>query len=401
LDVFANSSSGQLMQASFNGTSWSSWSGVPDDAGTTCCLKTDTSPTVASSAPGRMDVLVLDNLDRLAWKRFRSATWSTIKPIGGRLAAPPAAIGYGGSRISLFGLRISLYGSNNDSGLWMRRHFKRTKGDWDGDGRADFALLRTDGTIHVKPFANTPEIVKSSLASPAVALTGDYDADGLMDAINLRTTDYTWFVKMSSSSPLESPQFGAPGDLPVIADYDGDGRDDFAVVRPPNFDWFVRLSTPHVSDNSIVPWGTTNDIPVPGDYDGDGRDDKAVWRPSTGEWWVIRSSTGVSGVWQTFGISGDKPFPGDYDGDGKTDPAVFRPSNGTWFIKLSSDGTDKPVVWSPSGNDIKRLVRDFDGDGRTDLAYFKTSDQTWHVRSIWSETELTPVPFGQSTDTPF
>ena len=284
----------------------------------------------------------------------------------------------------------------------------RTRGDWDGDGRADYSLRRpSDGSIHVRTFAGV-EIVKPQLVSGSVPETLDVDGDGLTDTVFRRTSDYTWFFNRTTGGITDSTQWGTTGDMIAIGDYDGDRRDDFTVVRPgqPNLTWWIRPGDTSLPPLATVSYGATGDIPVPGDYDGDGRDDVAYWNPSTGNWYVIPTSTGIGQFWLQWGASGDIPVPGDYDGDGKTDPAVFRPASGTaagtWFVRRSSEagyGYEPALVWSPSSG-VTRLPRDYDGDGRTDKAYFNPSDNSWHVMETSSGAEVVTT-FGQSGDTPF
>jgi hypothetical protein len=66
-----------------------------------------------------------------------------------------------------------------------------------------------------------------------VRIEGDFDGDGKADFAFWRPRDGMWYV-VPSSNPILSyeQQWGLPGDIPVAADYDGDHKTDLAVWRP-------------------------------------------------------------------------------------------------------------------------------------------------------------------------
>jgi hypothetical protein len=180
-----------------------------------------------------------------------------------------------------------------------------------------------------------------------IPVPGDYDGDGRTDFAVWRPSTGEWFIIDSTTKKPRTRQWGQAGDIPVPGDYDGDGRTDMAVWRPSTGEWFVIDSTTNTPRTRQ--WGQAGDIPVPGDYDGDGRTDMAVWRPSTGEWFVIDSTTNTPRTRQ-WGLFSDIPMPGDYDGDGRTDFAVWRPSNGIWWIVDSATGSERGVQWGRFGD---------------------------------------------------
>jgi hypothetical protein len=262
-----------------------------------------------------------------------------------------------------------------------------TKGDFDGDGKTDITVIRnygmfdlqhfwwilksSDGGVMVIPWGRN----ESATNTFDTALVGDFDGDGKSDFAFWRHRSTSnpqqthFYILRSSDFTYQIVPWGVDQDVPVIQDYDGDGKDDIAVVRV-NIWWIIQSR-----DGIRVEQGGCC-TPHAGDYDGDGKGDLAAsfTGPETGFFrlfFIKKSSTGILET-TSFGLFQDYVTPGDYDGDGKTDLAVWRGRNvvdGNWYWLRSSDGQIGGVKFGGGSPLFNFAVPgDYDGDGKTDPA---------------------------------
>ena len=162
---------------------------------------------------------------------------------------------------------------NNPSGniayvQWGQNGDFEVPGDYDGDGRADFVVQRTDGGGGAK------------------------------------------FWMLQTTAGLAQIRYGATTDVIAPGDYDGDGKTDIAVYRSSggSLIWFIRSSSTGTTTEFVFGLSAT-DFSTQGDYDGDGKTDVAIWRPDAdpGEsgFWVFGSTSGT--FFRQWGQNGDYP----------------------------------------------------------------------------------------------
>jgi ELWxxDGT repeat protein len=249
---------------------------------------------------------------------------------------------------------------------------------------------------------------------------GDYDGDGKADYALFRPSDSgnqsAWYIGLNRGNGVEvvpvytnggamGIPFGLTGDIAVPGDYDGDGRFDLAVYRPSNGNFYLGLlKVTKQPDGSYVATiratetiaSRPNAQPVTADFNGDGRADYGVYDIS---------STGV-GVWNiilniasgarplslvAYGSGSDIPVSGDFNGDGRSDLVVYRPNDpyfgdgrGGWYVNFNLPGNNPNVIdtFSEFDNEPNKagnqplglgqpgdrpIAADLNGDGRSDF----------------------------------
>ena len=228
----------------------------------------------------------------------------------------------------------------------------------------------------------------------------DFDGDGKADfAVTRRVNNIiVWYVWQSAEGFRVFQQLGiTANDIPAPGDYDGDGKTDFATYRT-TFAFVFPPTNPtqhqhtftilQSRDNSFitksltsfVPPGINNDRMMPQDYDGDGKTDPAVWfndvtSITSGSFEVLQSSTNTLRVTQIpAGHTGIRI--GDMDGDGTAERASYSfPSHIVTWLNLANNNTRTLQFGAP--NDIY-LPADFDGDRRGDLTVWRRSVGDWY-----------------------
>jgi uncharacterized delta-60 repeat protein len=163
---------------------------------------------------------------------------------------------------------------------------KPVVGDWDGDGRSDFRVGRVVDTTVV--LQNQPAVYYTLTAAGQFYweyfglkndryLPGDYDGDGKDDFALVRKynigsnppTPIEWYIRYSSGIPDLNTKWGSGGvDQFGPSDYDGDGITDITIYRRGGENsYYILRSSDQTSmviqwGNGDGPGGPGSDLPI-------------------------------------------------------------------------------------------------------------------------------------------
>ncbi|MDZ8110087.1 MAG: S8 family serine peptidase [Nostoc sp. DedQUE12a] len=277
-------------------------------------------------------------------------------------------------------------------------------GDFNGDGRDDFAKVFNDaGRANIDVYlSNSGNFTNERWATQQGGfwnsqkwLVGDFNGDGRDDLAKVfyDANQASIDVHLSSGSNFTigrwaTRQGGFSNDQKwLVGDYNGDGRDDFANVFNDANQASIDVHLSNGNSLTIGRWATqqggfSNDQKwLAGDYNGDGRDDLAnvfndanqasidVHLSSGGSFTNQRWATAQGGFWNE-----QKWLSGDFNGDGQEDLAnVFNDINQASIDAHLSNGsnfTNQRWATAQGGfwNEQKWLAGDFNGNGEDDLA---------------------------------
>lgn len=330
-------------------------------------------------------------------------------------------------------------------------------GDFNGDGKSDYAMLQ-NSTLRVFVSNGDATFQASTYAIPNewdfgttpnarwMLIGGDFNGDGKSDFAMLNgSTVYVFFgnIAADGTGGFIPAVYAIPyglnfGDPPasswtlVQGDFNGDGKSDFGLLNGGVLYTFSGNFSGSGSGNFFlgqyaIPNGWNFGSPpssswmiIPGDYDGDGRTDFALLNGS----YLFVFFGATSGGLQTFypavfaipnGWYFGNPaaalwtlVTGDFNGDGKSDFALINGSTLCVFFSSGdgaflTSGSTLPNGWSfGTPNDWGLFTGDLNNDGRTDFALIQGST----IRSLLSNGDGTfapasyAIPFGWGFGSP-
>ena len=234
-----------------------------------------------------------------------------------------------------------------------------TVGDYVGDSKSDPTVWRdTNAIFYVGNFPLGTGGITLNRAIPFgnttdnAGVQGDYDGDGKTDytLVRISGSSLVWYILSSGTNTARAVTFGSlTGQTGVAvlpgADFTGDGRDELVfVVRtgagaPVTYYIGDAVTGQGVITRTFGDYDLDFSVP-PDDYTGDGRADFVAVRQTQGTtaiWYIANSqntavtatSFGIADA--TFGGDGDLPVRGDFDGDGRHDICVWRETNQTFY----------------------------------------------------------------------
>lgn len=304
-----------------------------------------------------------------------------------------------------------------------RGRCKETLFDFTGTGLSSYAIVHpTTGDDHSPLLWSVREntggtngaLVAFEFGTAAdTALDGDYDGDGIRDAVLWSQTHGTFTVRRSSR-PNDVPlvfQFDDKyGNSTIAGDYDGDGVTDAAVYTEGSDETapsYVEIALSRSNSRRVVQVGLSYTYATGGlDLDGDHRADITIQSVS-GEDGTSRFElySGTGQLFDTFALGSESAYvvPGNHVGFPQADVTLVQSTDGVlvWTTRDVDTGLVSAPV--PFGTDSDTPISgDYDGDGLDDHAVWHGSatpgTSAFHVRRSSNPVVPLVVPAGIAGD---
>ena len=264
-------------------------------------------------------------------------------------------------------------------------------GDFNGDGRGDFAAASATGDwwVTLTPASGTATpTVWANLPIFQFPSVGDFNGDGKADIAVRNATNGSWRFLTSTGSGFSSVRAGtwATGivwDAVRAGDFNGDGKTDLVGQSTGDGNWSVSLSDGVALTTSVWANLPVSQFTTVGDFNGDGKADLFVRNPTNGSLRFLTSTGSAfasvkAGTWAT-GIAWDNVRAGDFNGDGKTDLVSQNTGDGSWSVSLSNGSALTTSVWASLASTQFATVGDFNNDGKADIAVRNAANGAWRL----------------------
>ena len=265
-------------------------------------------------------------------------------------------------------------------------------GDFNGDGKADLAVVNRDSnsvSIFLGNGNGTFQLGASYVTGedPIALATGDFNGDGKADLVVADRASYTISILLGNGDGTFNPHVDLPAGVEplsvTVGDFNSDGALDIAAANSADGTVSVFLGNGDGTFQPQIPYvvGSSPFAVVAADFNGDGIPDLAV------------TDSGADTVSILFG-NGDGTFQNpisyatgntpvgvvaaDFNGDGKVDLAIVNSAGNTVSVLLNiGNGTFAPHADYPVGLAPFEIVAgDFNGDGKLDLGVTNTSSNS-------------------------
>ena len=317
-----------------------------------------------------------------------------------------------------FSAVCSAYPGGLSFGTPITPNYAVLSGDFNGDGKSDFAIMvdkiyytflsNGDGTFSVTGHTNPSSLSFGTPISPNyLSLSGDFNGDGKSDFALLNGNDSCVFLSNGDgtfsavcSAHPGGLSFGTPitPNYAVLSgDFNGDGKSDFAIMVDKIYYTFLSNGdgtfsvTGHTNPSSLS-FGTPvspNYLSLSGDFNGDGKSDFALLSGNDSCVFLSNGDGTFSAVCSAYpgGLSFGTPITpnyavlsGDFNGDGKSDFAIMVDkiyytflSNGDGTFSVTGHTNPSSLSFgTPISPNYTPVLGDFNGDGRSDFVLIGT-----------------------------